>query len=188
MDQEWAVRHSRYLFKERAIPENVLQLHLRVRQECGSTGGAVQEEPGFCKGRSGIWGNDTNSTCSPSNLGCPIVICVFSSHCGGLRVSDHMRIQFDAHTKKETSAFHACDYVFIAVCLTFLYRAVRAVPISPWNTTCWSLFRDFPSISSFSQVRDAIKLIHFKFIKWFPVNNEEYTQENNTDSNKTFWD
>lgn len=42
-----------------------------------------------------------------------------------------VRIQFDARTKKETSAFRAGDYVFIAVCLTFLYRAVRAVPISP---------------------------------------------------------
>lgn len=54
----WECTASRHFPEERALSEDVLHIHSRVWQECGSTGRADEEEPGIRRGGSGIWGNE----------------------------------------------------------------------------------------------------------------------------------
>lgn len=54
---------SGHLPEKRALSEDVLHLHPRVRQECGHTGRAEQKEPSVWRSRTGVWGNDGCLTC-----------------------------------------------------------------------------------------------------------------------------
>lgn len=61
--QGWECPAGRHLPQERALSEDVLHIHPRVRQECGSTGRAEQEELGVWRCGAGVRGNEACSTC-----------------------------------------------------------------------------------------------------------------------------
>lgn len=134
--QGWECPAVGHLPQERALSKDVLHIHPRVRQECGSTGRAEQEELGVRRCGAGVRGSDACSTC---------FLCVREGR--GLGVNSG----FFVYSWSE-DVFP--DFALQLLChFSYPPRPVLSVPTWHWSITSWSPFRGFLSISCCSQVR-----------------------------------